>query len=204
MTDGTTLGPADLSALVGSRICHDLISPLGAIGNGVELVHMTGAGAGGAEMALITESLESASARIRFFRVAFGPAEPGQAMARADIAPVLDDMSRAGRVAVNWRPAGEVPRQVVKLAFLLIQCFESAMPFGGAVQVTEDAGRWHLLGTSRRLRADAEVWGLLAAAPGQARVTAAQVHFALVPELLRRTGLKLTTRMGEDRIEVTF
>ncbi len=46
----------DLAALVGSRICHDLISPIGAIGNGVELMMMEGA-AKGPEMALITESV---------------------------------------------------------------------------------------------------------------------------------------------------
>ena len=36
----------DLAALVGSRICHDLISPIGAIGNGVELLMMEGAAKG--------------------------------------------------------------------------------------------------------------------------------------------------------------
>jgi len=38
----TTLLDRDLNALLGSRICHDLISPLGAIGNGVELLTMSG------------------------------------------------------------------------------------------------------------------------------------------------------------------
>jgi hypothetical protein len=33
----------DIAALIGSRICHDLISPIGAIGNGVELLMMDGA-----------------------------------------------------------------------------------------------------------------------------------------------------------------
>lgn len=36
----------DLTALLGSRICHDLISPLGAIGNGVELLSMAGTAGG--------------------------------------------------------------------------------------------------------------------------------------------------------------
>ena len=50
-----------LNDLIGSRICHDLISPLGAIGNGVELLSMTGTGAA-PEMALISETLHAASA----------------------------------------------------------------------------------------------------------------------------------------------
>ena len=63
----------DLAALVGSRICHDLISPIGAIGNGLELFLMDTAG--GPELALITESISHAKARIRFFRVAYDEAD---------------------------------------------------------------------------------------------------------------------------------
>lgn len=43
MTQEIQITPLDLSALIGSRICHDLISPLGAIANGVELMALTGA-----------------------------------------------------------------------------------------------------------------------------------------------------------------
>ena len=63
----------DLAALIGSRICHDLISPIGAIGNGVELMMMDGT-AKTPELALIAESVANANARIRYFRVAFGSA----------------------------------------------------------------------------------------------------------------------------------
>ena len=55
----------DLAALIGSRICHDLISPIGAIGNGVELMMMDGT-AKTPELALIAESVANANARIRY------------------------------------------------------------------------------------------------------------------------------------------
>ena len=58
----------DIAALVGSRICHDLISPIGAIGNGVELIGLT-ENTSSPELALISESVDNANARIRFFRV---------------------------------------------------------------------------------------------------------------------------------------
>lgn len=67
----------DIASLVGSRICHDLISPIGAISNGVELIGMT-QGTDGAEMSLINDSVQNANARIRFFRVAYGSATPEQ------------------------------------------------------------------------------------------------------------------------------
>ena len=63
----------NLSALIGSRICHDLISPIGAINNGLELLGMSG-NTPGPEMELIHDSVGNASARIRYFRVAFGAA----------------------------------------------------------------------------------------------------------------------------------
>ena len=75
----------DLAALLGSRICHDLISPIGAIGNGLELLMMDGSAAG-PEMALISESVGNANARIRFFRVAYGLAQGNQRLGRVQSA----------------------------------------------------------------------------------------------------------------------
>ncbi|MEO0403208.1 MAG: histidine phosphotransferase, partial [Pseudomonadota bacterium] len=63
----------NLAALIGSRICHDLISPIGAINNGLELLGMSDQ-RDGPEIDLISESVENASARIRFFRIAYGAA----------------------------------------------------------------------------------------------------------------------------------
>jgi len=83
----------DLNALVGSRICHDLISPIGAIGNGVELLQMESA-AQGPELALISESVTNANARIRFFRIAFGAAGRDQRIGRSEVAGILADLYR--------------------------------------------------------------------------------------------------------------
>ena len=74
----------DLAALIGSRICHDLISPIGAISNGVELMEMTQTDMG-PEFELISESVANANARVRLFRIAFGAADPGIEIASAEI-----------------------------------------------------------------------------------------------------------------------
>ena len=52
----------DLAAFVSSRICHDLISPIGAINNGLELLNMSEASPVVPEMQLICDSVKSASA----------------------------------------------------------------------------------------------------------------------------------------------
>ena len=80
----------NLSALIGSRICHDLISPIGAINNGLELLDMSGR-TSGPELDLIQESVGNASARIRFFRIAFGAAGD-QMMGRAEVVSILKDL----------------------------------------------------------------------------------------------------------------
>lgn len=78
----------DLTALLGSRICHDLISPIGAIGNGLELLMMDGSSTS-PEMVLISESVAHADARIRFFRVAYGMAQADHRIGKAEVQSVL-------------------------------------------------------------------------------------------------------------------
>ena len=117
----------DLTALIGSRICHDLISPIGAIGNGVELLMMDGA-TKGPEIALIAESVANANARIRYFRVAFGSAGRDQRIGRGEVASIIEDTTRGGRMLIDWQSPQDLARREVKLAFLAIQCCETAMP----------------------------------------------------------------------------
>lgn len=195
--------PIDLTALVGSRICHDLISPLGAISNGVELLSMTGALAG-PEMALISESVENANARIKFFRIAFGAAGPDQELGRTEIVSVLDDVTRGGRLRIDWQPHDTCARQDVKLAFLLIQCLESAMPYGGSIVVEEDDDHWTVTGTADKMKIVPETWAVLANVSGAVSVSASDVHFGLVPELLQRSGKVLETVLSETKIEISF
>ena len=90
----------DLAALIGSRICHDLISPIGAIGNGVELMLMDGAPKA-PELALISESVANANARIRFFRVAFGAATGDQRIAAPEVLSILSDLTKGGRLKIE-------------------------------------------------------------------------------------------------------
>lgn len=195
----------DLTALIGSRICHDLISPLGAIGNGVELLLMEKAAAG-PEMALISESVANASARIRFFRVAFGFANADQRIGRPEICSILADLTRGSRLTIDWLPPGDQPRHEVRLAFLAIQCLENAMPWGGNIAVDRDGPRWTVTGAARRLRLDGAPWPLLTGADPETlpEVTPAQVQFALIPPELARMGRRLTLDTAADRIALAF
>ena len=72
MADIFTLTATDLAALLCSRVCHDIISPVGAINNGLELLDEGGADEDA--MNLIRTSARNASARLQFARIAFGAA----------------------------------------------------------------------------------------------------------------------------------
>ncbi|MCV6595326.1 MAG: histidine phosphotransferase family protein [Silicimonas sp.] len=197
------MNEAELNALVGSRICHDLISPLGAIGNGVELLSMSGVGAA-PEIALISESVESASARIRFFRIAYGAANPGDMIGQSELKSVLDDIFRGARLTVDWKVGEDVPRVEAKLAFLLLQCLESAMPWGGKVLVTRSGGAWNVFGSGDRIKVDEDLWGLLIDPNKSVNVTPSHVHFALVHPVTQLIDSRLTANIGESSISLSF
>ena len=193
----------DFAALIASRICHDLISPIGAIGNGIELLAM-GAQGGGEELALIADSVANANARIRFFRISFGAASADQRIGRAEIVQVLGDLGRGGRVAHDWTSASDLPRREVRLAFLLLQCLESALAYGGTIRVIEENGHWTILAGAPRLRIDPVLWEVLTEPRAPSDIAAGQVQFALVPEELARQGRRLVTEIGETTISLRF
>jgi histidine phosphotransferase ChpT len=193
----------DLAALIASRICHDLISPIGAIGNGVELITMEPGGQR-PEIALISESVANANARIRFFRISFGAAGGDQRIARSEVLSVLTDLSRGGRVSYSWTSASDLPRREVRLAFLLLQCLETAMAYGGKVQITRDDTGWSMVAEATRLKVDAALWEVLTEPRAPAEIGAGQVHFALVPDELARQGRRLVTEIGETTIRLAF
>lgn len=192
----------NLAALIGSRICHDLISPIGAITNGLELLDMSGS-MNGPELELISDSVGNAGARIRFFRVAFGAASD-QMLGRPEIVSILDDLNRGGRLDMQWGPLEPQVRREVRLAFLTLLCCETAMPYGGQAQVSCDNGVWTVQATTTRLNIDAALWEHLTDRESELQVTPAQVQFALVPIVAQELDRDVRVEVGETQISITF
>ena len=194
----------DLVALVGSRLCHDLISPLGAIGNGVELLTMT-ATTLSPELQLITESVAAANARIKFFRLAFGRAGE-QRMGRPEVSGLMAELSQGSRVKISWEAEGDYSRQMVKIACLAVLCIEPALPRGGEIVVRRDPadgpGAWTVLGTTARIREEPELWANLDGTPSP--VSPAQVQFALLPREAAAAGRTLAWKIDDTTAQITF
>ena len=193
----------DLSALLGSRLCHDLIGPIGAIGNGVELLLLAGGGRGD-EVALISESVTALNARIRFFRVAFGISRPDQSIARTDVTAIIADLFPSGRITLTWTSPSSLPRAEVKAVFLLLLCAEQALRSGGKVTVLCDQAGWSLTLASPRLRHDPALWSLLHAAPLPDDLEPAQVQFPLAGQALASLGRKPDIEPGPETLRISF
>lgn len=194
----------DLSALIASRICHDLISPIGAIGNGVELLTMEPGGITRPEFALISESVANAKARIRLFRIAFGAASGDQRIARNEVLSILTDLGRAGRITHAWTSRGDLPRHEVRLVFLLLLCLETVLPYGGRVEVTQADTGWTIRAEAQRTKIDPALWALMTSPDASTPVQAGQVQFALVGRDLPQLGLTLRAEIDPAGISLSF
>ncbi len=190
-----------ISTLLASRICHDLVNPLGAVGNGIELLTL-GAKPPGPELAVILESLAAAHARLGFFRIAYG-APTGGALPPRQLVELLAAVTRGSRLTAAWEVAGDVARPAAKLAFLLFHCAEAALPLGGHIAIAAEGGRWRLQAEGRRLRVEPGHWAALSDPGLAAGFGPAEVQFPLAGMELRRQGRRLEAEIG-DTIRLTF
>ncbi|WP_156850690.1 histidine phosphotransferase ChpT [Bartonella refiksaydamii] len=135
MTLAVALKPMDLAALLCSRICHDLISPVGAIQNAMELYDE-----GGAEedaLQLVRWSVASASARLQFARLAFGfaGASGGQIDTRS-AEKVVQQYMKEEKAILKWQaPALLLPKNEVKLLLNLLLIANATISRGGEIVV---------------------------------------------------------------------
>ena len=108
-----TLDSLDLAALLCSRVCHDVISPVGAIVNGLEVLEDENDPAmHDFALDLIRKSARQASARLQFARLAFGAA--GSADASIDLGDaeqVARGMFQDDKITLTWSsPSALLPK----------------------------------------------------------------------------------------------
>ena len=166
------LSALDLAALLCSRVCHDLISPVGAIVNGLEVLdedkdEETRVFA----MELIKKSSRQASAKLQFCRLAFGAA--GSAGAQID----LGDAEKAARglldddkTKIVWNlPRELLPKNRVKLLLNMLLVAAGAIPRGGTLTVdpVEPQKGFRITATGLNARVNQAAAELLNGTPAQ-------------------------------------
>ncbi|QBY00561.1 histidine phosphotransferase [Rhodophyticola sp. CCM32] len=201
MEGKTEIPPQDLAALVASRLCHDLVNPLGAIGNGLELLGMTGV-ANGPEMALINDAVKDAHARVRFFRIAFGLAMPEQEISHREARDILDDLFGSGRLTVSWLTRATLPRAETRLAFLMLNCIENALPMGGTVSIGQDGDVLWLNAEAPRLKIEEELWQMLDHGNETVELRPATVQFILLRDAAFDDNRLPRVQIGDTEINI--
>jgi len=193
-----------LAALIGSRICHDLINPIGAISNGLELVAMSTPAPNSPEMTLIQQSCDNATARIRFLRIAFGSAGDHRPVSTAEAATTLKQHYDGTRITPEWRCETDLPRSAVQLAYLVVLCVEVALPQGGAIVVSNDVSGIKVTAMGPSIAQTPALWGLLENTSGATKtdLRPAHVQFGLLAALCRELGLMPRFEFDDKKAEV--
>ena len=134
----------DLAALMVSRVCHDLISPVAAVSNGLEILADEDDPAMKEQaMALIAHSVGQAKARLLFARLAFG--SMGSAGAEIDLqeaGDVATEFFKTGKAKLDWQaPRGAIDKEMIRVLLNLANMAADAIPRGGQLTVKIEPAR---------------------------------------------------------------
>ena len=202
-----SLDALDLAALLSSRVCHDVISPVGAIINGLEVLEdEKDAEMRGHALDLIKSSASEASARLQFCRLAFGAAgSKGAAIDTGDAESVTRGLISNDRTKLVWNAARQyAPKNKVKLVLNLCLIALSVIPRGGVITVA-------LTGEGETLEALVEARGanarlahgvaaLIAGSPDAGVVDAHSIQAYYTGLVARSCGLQISVETEPERI----
>ena len=194
----------DISNIVASRICHDIISPIGAIHNGLELISMTASlDVKSPEMALIHDSCQDARARIEFFRVAFGTYQTGQMMDAPKVQSIADAIYTAPRFDLRWHLESAIDRTWAQVIYMGLMCVERQLTLGGTIDVTADADYINIIATSERPTVAHPGWERLSSDLDELPAPA-DVQFHLLSNIAGAYGFAVEFNHRETLTTLTF
>lgn len=203
------LSALDLAALVASRVCHDIISPVGAITNGLEVLDEEGnEDMRDFAMDLIRKSARQASAKLQFARLAFGAAgSAGSEIDLGDARNVAEGFLENEKADIVW----EVPRLLmaknrVKLLLNLILIANQCVPRGGTITVAMEGDAespvFLLRATGSYAKVPAVVAEIVAGGEPE-RIDAHSVQSAYTLLLARDSGMSLEVVKQEEAVLIT-
>ncbi len=207
----TSIPPYDdlsLSALMSSKICHDLVGPVGAINNGLELLEEEDDGETRAyALQLIQNSARSAAARLEFARLAFGASTGmGGAVDLAHAEKIARRFVEDGKHALTWnRASGSIGKSELKLVLITLCIAQHAIPGGGRLVLDLEGAAerpaFTIRCTGRTARIPEIARDILAGQPAQNLETR-----TILPYLAYRLAQELRYSIGmtKDGEEVTF
>jgi histidine phosphotransferase ChpT len=208
LTEATNAAePSDLelAALISSKICHDVISPVGAIYNGLEILgEDADPSSRDYAMDVIRNVTVQASARLQFARFAFGAA--GSAGAEIDLQTareISEGFIGDGKHKLTWTaPTGYLPKNQVKLILNLVAISINALPRGGdiAVAIENDLSSLSIciVCTGPRCRPPQHLPEILAGRMPEIDAMSVQAYYTW--RLAQNVGARVTIDQTEDAV----
>lgn len=200
-----TLSALDLAALLCSRLCHDLISPVGAIINGLEVMEedkdeetKTFA------LELIKRSAGQASAKLQFCRLAFGASgSVGAQIELGDAEKAARGLFEDGKTTLAWNlPRALVAKNRAKLLLNMLLVASATIPRGGTLTADPVGEGYRITARGLNARLAATTADLLAGIPAEA-VNAHAIQPLYTGILARDCGFGITARADGDAVVIT-
>ncbi len=200
------LSDLDLAALLCSRVCHDVISPVGAIANGLELIDDPEMDEETKEtaLAMVRSSAKTASAKLKFCRIAFGAAgSAGATIDMGEAGEIAKAFVGEEKVRLDWlAPRENRPKQQVKLVLNMLLMALAGIPRGGVVTVSSEGETFTARGQGDRAKVPEAISGVVDGTADLATLDARLVQPYYAKQLAQSAGLTLTMAMDNDDVVV--
>jgi histidine phosphotransferase ChpT len=210
MSAPVTLDAMDLAALLCSRLCHDLISPVGAVVNGLEVLEDDNdEETKKFALDLIKKSAGQASARLQFCRLAFGAAgSAGALIDLGDAEQVTRGFLEDDKTKLSWQlPRVLLPKNRVKLLLNLAVLAAQTIPRGGTLAIAPigegEALGFQVTASGLNARIPQAIPPLLAGTPAEHGVDAHAIQPFFTGLLARSCGMAVAIVAEADKIVVT-
>lgn len=204
-----SLEPLDLAALLSSRVCHDVISPVGAIVNGLEVLEEEkDAEMRGHALALIKSSANEASARLQFCRLAFGAAgSKGSSIDTGDAEQVTRQLLADERTQFSWSvPRVLMSKNKVKLLLNLCLLADAAIPRGGVISVSstgeEEKVAFKIEARGVNARVTANIPALLEGEPDDGVIDARSIQAYYAGLVAKACGLEISVASEPELVTI--
>lgn len=133
--------------LLASKICHDLISPIGAVNNGLEIFEEMGPDAGEDVTDLISFSASQASAKLKAYRMAYGAGGADANIRVDDVYNAIQEIvGPENKVSQDWSASDKVapelpPKALCKILICCLLLAKECLPKGGSLKVHGEEGK---------------------------------------------------------------
>ena len=206
MTTLPELSAADLAALLSSKLCHDIISPVFGIQSGLELLDDMPDDA--ESMQLVRQSLKSAVAKLQFARIAFGAAGSQTSMIDLnDAKTVAGGYMDHEKAHLTWEgEQGYVVKNFAKVVLNLLVMASSSISRGGEVNVrivAIDPPQATVSATGERVRIQARLMAMLNGEADQEAIDAQAIQPYYTLFLARESGLVVTHEKTDNAVAFT-